>query len=56
MEAKVLSSLAKIGDNNTMCFQRMATAHKRYNNIDRLIINGEEVKDREAIKVNMIEF
>jgi len=46
----------KQGDNNTRFFQRMATSHKRYNNIDRLIINGEEVKDREAIKVNMIEF
>lgn len=33
----------------------MATAHKRYNNIDRLIIGGEEVKEPEASKVNMIE-
>ncbi|WMV36831.1 hypothetical protein MTR67_030216 [Solanum verrucosum] len=46
----------KQGDNNTRFFQRMAASHKRYNNSDRLIINGEEVKDREAIKVNMIEF
>lgn len=34
----------------------MATAHKRYNNIDRLIIKGEEFKDPQAIKVNMVEY
>ncbi|KAG5624658.1 hypothetical protein H5410_009876 [Solanum commersonii] len=34
----------------------MATAHKKFNNIDRLIIRGDEVKEPEVIKVNMIEF
>jgi len=45
----------KQGDNNTRFFQRMATAHKRYNNIDRLIISGEEVKEPEDIKLNMMK-
>ncbi|KAG5599978.1 hypothetical protein H5410_031348 [Solanum commersonii] len=48
--------LLKQEDNNTRFFQRIAIAHKRYNNIDRLIIKGEEVKEPEGIKVNMIEF
>ncbi|KAG5585506.1 hypothetical protein H5410_045940 [Solanum commersonii] len=44
------------GDNNTNFFQRMATAHKRYNAIDKLVIRGEEIKDPDQIKVSMIEF
>ncbi|WMV45909.1 hypothetical protein MTR67_039294, partial [Solanum verrucosum] len=44
------------GDNNTIFFQRMATAHKRYNAIDKLVIRGEEIKDPDQIKVSMIEF
>lgn len=46
----------KQGDNNTKFFQRMATAHKRYNAIDKLLVRGEEIKDPEQIKISMIEF
>ncbi|KAG5577642.1 hypothetical protein H5410_057776 [Solanum commersonii] len=46
----------KQGDNNTNFFQRMATTHKRYNAIDKLVIRGEEIKDPDQIKVSMIEF
>lgn len=45
----------KQGDNNTKFIQKMAIVHNRYYNIDILIINGKEIKDLEAIKVNMIE-
>lgn len=31
----------KEGDRNTKLFRKMANAHKRYNNIDQLIIQGE---------------
>ncbi|WMV08457.1 hypothetical protein MTR67_001842 [Solanum verrucosum] len=34
----------------------MATAHKRYNAIDKLLVRGEEIKDPEQIKISMIEF
>lgn len=43
-------------DINTRFFPRMATAHKRYNDIDGLIIKEEEAKDPQAIKVNIIDY
>ncbi|WMV33281.1 hypothetical protein MTR67_026666, partial [Solanum verrucosum] len=46
----------KQGDNNTKFFQRVATAHRRCNTIDRLIINGEENKDPKEIKDHITEF
>lgn len=44
----------KHGDNNTKLSQRMATAHKRYNNIYRLIINEEEVKETHDIEYDRV--
>lgn len=46
----------KQGDNNTKYFQRMATAHKKYNTIDRLNVRGKETKEPGEIKEAMIEF
>ncbi|KAG5585521.1 hypothetical protein H5410_045955 [Solanum commersonii] len=46
----------KQGDNNTKFFQRIATAHRRCNTIDRLIFNGEENKDPKEIKDHITEF
>lgn len=34
----------------------MATAHKRYNNIDRLIVRGEETLEPDNIKNAMVDF
>ncbi|WMV54824.1 hypothetical protein MTR67_048209 [Solanum verrucosum] len=46
----------KQGDNNTKFFQRVATSHRRYNTIDRLIISGEESKDPKEIKEHLTDF
>jgi len=46
----------KQGDNNTNFFQRMATAHRRINTIDRLIDRGEVVEDTVQIRNTMINF
>ncbi|WMV38581.1 hypothetical protein MTR67_031966 [Solanum verrucosum] len=46
----------KQGDNNTKFFQRVATTHRRYNTIDRLVISGEESKDPKEIKEHITEF
>lgn len=39
----------KQGD-NTKFFQRMATAHRRFNTIDRLVVRGEEIVKPDEIK------
>lgn len=46
----------KEGDKNTRFFHRMATAHKRYNNIEKLIVDGNEVVQPEEIKNAMMGF
>lgn len=46
----------KQGDNNTSFFQKMATAHRRINTIDRLIDRGEVVEDPVEIRSTMINF
>ncbi|KAG5599567.1 hypothetical protein H5410_030937 [Solanum commersonii] len=46
----------KEGDKNTRFFQRLATAHRRYNTIDRLAVRGEEMQELDEIKSAMIEF
>ncbi|WMV51646.1 hypothetical protein MTR67_045031 [Solanum verrucosum] len=46
----------KQGDNNIKFFQRVATAHRRCNTIDRLSINGEENKDPKEIKDHITKF
>lgn len=46
----------KQGDNNTKFFQRMASTHKRFNTIDRLVVQREEIHDPDSIKVAMVEF
>ncbi|WMV13355.1 hypothetical protein MTR67_006740 [Solanum verrucosum] len=46
----------KQGDNNTRFFQRMATAHRRINTIDRLIDRGEVVEDPVEIRNTVINF
>uniref|UniRef100_M1D672 Uncharacterized protein n=1 Tax=Solanum tuberosum TaxID=4113 RepID=M1D672_SOLTU len=43
-------------DNNTKFFQRIATARRRYNTIDKLLVKGEETQDPKEIKEAMIEF
>lgn len=35
----------KEGDMNTKFFHKMANAHKRYNNIDQLLVQGESIKN-----------
>lgn len=44
----------KQGDNNTKFFQRMATAHRRFNTIDRLVVRGEEIVKPDEIKTAMV--
>lgn len=34
----------------------MATAHRRYNTTDRLVIRGEEIVEPVEIKMAMVEF
>ncbi|WMV18956.1 hypothetical protein MTR67_012341, partial [Solanum verrucosum] len=46
----------KQGDNNTKFFHRTANAHKRYNSIDELNVNGEAVKSPEVIKKAIVDF
>jgi len=45
----------KEGDKNTRFFQRLATTHRRYNTIDRLVVRGEEMQEPDEIKSAMIE-
>lgn len=46
----------KQGDRNTMYFQRIANAHRRFNNTDKLNINGTQVEDINAIKGEILAF
>ncbi|XP_075092532.1 uncharacterized protein LOC142172752 [Nicotiana tabacum] len=46
----------KEGDRNTKFFHRTANAHKRYNNIDKLQVNGETVENSEDITRKIISF
>lgn len=46
----------KEGDRNTKYFHRTANAHKRYNNIDQLIVEGETLQSPEDIKREIIRF
>lgn len=46
----------QLGDKNTRFFQRMDTAHRKYNTIDRLVIENVEVVQPEGIKRAMVEF
>nr|XP_009774803.1 PREDICTED: uncharacterized protein LOC104224793 [Nicotiana sylvestris]XP_016490633.1 PREDICTED: uncharacterized protein LOC107810374 [Nicotiana tabacum] len=46
----------KQGDRNTKYFQRITNAHRRFNNIDKLNINGIQVDDKEVIKSWRPEF
>lgn len=46
----------KEGDINTKFFHRTANAHKRYNNIDNLQVNGEIVENPEDIKREIVAY
>ncbi|KAG5589358.1 hypothetical protein H5410_039872, partial [Solanum commersonii] len=46
----------KQGDKNTRFFQRQATAHRRYNTIDRLVVRGVEIQEPTEVKEAMIDF
>lgn len=46
----------KQGDRNTKFFQRMANAHRRNNNIDQLLVEGETIEEPEAIKREITNF
>lgn len=46
----------KQGYNNTKFFHRTANAHKRYNSIDELKVNGEAVKSPEVINKAIVDF
>ncbi|KAG5619805.1 hypothetical protein H5410_005023 [Solanum commersonii] len=46
----------KEGDKNTKFFHKMANAHKRYNNIDQLLVQGNLINDQERIQGEMVEF
>jgi len=43
-------------DKNANFFHKMANAHKRYNNIDQLLIQGNIVQDPERIQGEIVEF
>lgn len=43
-------------DNDTKFFQPVATAHVRYNIIDRLVVRGKEVQNPAEIMVAIIDF
>ena len=46
----------KEGDKNTKFFHKMANAHKRYNNIDELVIQGELTQDPAKIEGEIVDF
>ncbi|WMV11477.1 hypothetical protein MTR67_004862 [Solanum verrucosum] len=46
----------KEGDRNSKYFHRIANCHKRYNNIDKLTINGANVTEPVEIKDGIIRF
>ncbi|WMV18962.1 hypothetical protein MTR67_012347 [Solanum verrucosum] len=46
----------KEGDKNTKFFHRTANCHKRYNNIDSLLINGANVSEPAMIREEIIDF
>jgi len=46
----------KEGDRNTKNFHRIANAHKRYNNIDQLEVEGEITQDTNKIEKEVIDF
>ncbi|KAG5620274.1 hypothetical protein H5410_005492 [Solanum commersonii] len=46
----------KEGDRNTKYFHRIANAHKRYNNIDQLEVEGEITQDTKKIEKEVIDF
>lgn len=49
MEAKLRSNWLEQGDNYTKFFQKMADAHRKYNHINSLVINGDAVSNEESI-------
>lgn len=57
MEAERSRTLwLKQGDRNTKFFQRTANAHRRYNHIDQLEVDGEIVKEPVDIKREILSF
>ncbi|WMV46111.1 hypothetical protein MTR67_039496 [Solanum verrucosum] len=46
----------KEGDKNTKFFHKMANAHRRYNNIDQLMIQGKVTQDRGRIEGEIIAY
>ncbi|XP_060202490.1 uncharacterized protein LOC132630925 [Lycium barbarum] len=46
----------KEGDKNTKFFHKMANAHKRYNNIDQLVIQEETIEEPARIEEEIIDF
>lgn len=46
----------KQGDKNTKYFHRTANAHRRYNNIDKLIVEGETMENPTDIKEEIVTF
>lgn len=46
----------KEDDKNTKFFHKMANAHKRYNNIDQLVIQGELTKEPSRIEGEIVDY
>ncbi|KAG5577177.1 hypothetical protein H5410_057311, partial [Solanum commersonii] len=46
----------KEGDRNTKFFHQTANAHKRYNHIDQLEVQGETITEPDRIKEEIISF
>ncbi|WMV58897.1 hypothetical protein MTR67_052282, partial [Solanum verrucosum] len=46
----------KEGDKNTKFFHKMANAHRRYNNIDQLMIQGEVTQEKGKIEGEIIAY
>ncbi|KAG5631499.1 hypothetical protein H5410_003216 [Solanum commersonii] len=46
----------KEGDRNTKFFQRVANANRRYNRIDKLLVEEEIIEDKELIKEEILSF
>lgn len=40
----------KQGDKNTKFFQRLGTAHRRYNTVDRLVVRGRRFRIMQKLK------
>ena len=46
----------KEGDNNTKFFHKMANSHRRYNNMERVVVDGVVYEDDSVIRAKVVQF